>query len=268
MREKILRLPVQESPVFRVQLAGVTYPDRSYYIKREKCDLWVLEAVTAGCGTVRVDEAEFQVRAGDVYILPAFHRHEYFSDPEKPFEKIWFNLHGTLVDALMRVYGLEDRFHLPGAELEEEFIRYFRLLSREGLSVADILNEGADGFHRLLRVMAKSLPETPLLPPEKARILKKYIDEHIEKRFTTEELSGLIFHSPSQTIRIFRSAYGRTPYDYILEKKMQRACVLLAGTNLQVAEIAERLQFADAHYFSATFRKRVGVSPREYRKTH
>lgn len=268
MREKLLQLPVQESRIFNVMLAGITYPDRSYYIKREKTDLWVFEAVTAGRGTVRIAGEEFIARAGDVYILPAWQPQEYFSDPEAPFEKIWFNLSGTLVDSLVKTYGLEGHWHLPGADLAEEFMRFFRFLSREDLSAADILNDGAEGFHRLIRSLARCLPEKAEPAPEKAEILKKYINEHIEKNFSTEELAGLIFHSPSQTIRIFRKAYGRTPYEYILERKMERACVLLTHTNLLIREIAGQLQFADEHYFSATFRKRMGQTPREYRKNH
>lgn len=266
MREKLLRLPMQESAVFNVQLAGITYPDRGYYIRRGRQDLWVFEAVRAGRGTVRIGDKSFQVQAGDAYILPAWQQQEYFSDPDDPFEKIFFNLSGTLVDALVRVYGLEEVRHLPGAGLEEEFMRFFRLLSREDLTVAGILNDGAEGFHRLVRALSRRLPASPPKEPEKARILKRYIDEHIEQSFSVEQLAGLIFHSPSQTIRIFREAYGCTPYEYILRRKIQRACALLTQTNLQVQEIAERLHFADAHYFSATFRRRMGVTPREYRK--
>lgn len=266
MREKLVRLPMQESVIFNVQLAGITYPDRSYYIRRGRCDLWVFETVTAGRGTIRIGNESFQVQAGDAYILPAWQEQEYFSDPDCPFEKIFFNLSGTLVDGLVRVYGLEEIHHLPGAGLEDEFMRYFRLLSRENLTVAEILNDGTEGFHRLVRALARCLPAPPPKEPEKARLLKRYIDEHIEQSFSVEQLAGLIFHSPSQTIRIFSSAYGCTPYEYILRRKIERACALLSQTNLQVQEIAEQLHFADAHYFSVTFRRRMGVTPREYRK--
>ena len=268
MLEKILKLPLQESGIFNVVLAGITYPDRSYHLKREKVDLWVFEYVLSGSGNVRIEDREFAVHAGDVYILPAWHRQEYYSDPDEPFEKVWFNLSGALVDNLIKTYGIEGHWHFPGVYLEDEFMRYFRLLSREGISVAEILNEGADGFHRLVRALAKNLPAPLERTPEKARILKKYIDEHIEKNFSADELASLIFHSVSQTIRIFRNAYGCTPYEYILQKKIERACVLLTQTNLLIREIARQLQFSDEHYFSATFRKRVGRTPREYRKTH
>ncbi len=263
MREKILRLPVQESKVFRVLLAGITYPDRNYFIKRIPTELWVFETVISGKGTVCIEDQKFRVKAGDSYILPARTNQHYYSDPEEPFEKIWFNLSGTLVDSLVQAYGLEGHWYLPGAGLEQAFRQYLDLLSRE-LSVADILEQGADGFHRLIRAIAATLP-APQNDP--ASVLKKYIDEHIEQRFGLEELSKMIFHSPSQTIRIFKKAYGKTPYEYILDKKLERACMLLSHTNLLVKEIATQLQFADEHYFSATFKKRMGLTPRQYRKT-
>ncbi len=268
MREKILRLPVQESRIFNIQLAGITYPDSSYYVKREKTDLWVFEAVLAGRGTIVIDQERFSVQAGDVYILPAWHRHEYFSDAACPFEKIWFNLSGSLVDSLVEIYGLAGHWHLPGAGMKEEFMRFYRVIGREGIRVLDILNEGADEFHRLIRALAGRLPDAPKESPGKALVLKRYIDEHIEKKITTEELANLIFHSSSQMVRIFRTAYGCTPSAYILEKKMERACILLTQSSLLVREIAQKLRFSDEHYFSAVFRKRRGMTPREYRKTH
>lgn len=262
MREKILKLPVQESKVFRVRLAGITYPDRNYFIKRTPQEMWVFETVVSGRGTVCIEDQTFRVGAGDSYILPARTNHFYYSDPEDPFEKIWFNLSGALVDGLVQAYGLEGHWYLPDAGLEPEFRRFMELLSREP-SVAGILNQGTDGFHRLIRSIAATLP-APQNDP--ASVLKKYIDEHIEQRFEIEELARLIYHSPSQTIRIFRKAYGKTPYDYILDKKLERACMLLSHTNLLIKEIAVQLQFSNEHYFSATFKKRIGKTPRQYRK--
>ncbi len=264
MREKILKLPIQDNKIFKVVLAGITYPDRGYFIKRPPQDLWVFETVVSGCGTVCIEDQKFQVTAGDTYILPAHTSQLYYSDPENPFEKIWFNLSGTLVDSLVQAYGLEGHWYLPQAGLEAEFRRYLELLGREQLTLADISNAGADGFHRLIRKIAATLP-APQNDP--ASVLKKYIDEHIEQHFELKELAHLIYHSPSQTIRIFKTAYGKTPYDYILDKKLERACMLLSHTNLMVKEIAAQLQFADEHYFSTTFKKRIGLTPRQYKKT-
>ncbi|MFR1477773.1 MAG: helix-turn-helix domain-containing protein [Hydrogeniiclostridium mannosilyticum] len=56
------------------------------------------------------------------------------------------------------------------------------------------------------------------------------------------------------------------PYAYLLEKRMAFSVVLLRNTALSVAEIAEKLQFHNAHYFSSAFKKAMGVSPTALRK--
>ena len=80
------------------------------------------------------------------------------------------------------------------------------------------------------------------------------------------ELSSLIKRSESQTIRIFKDAYGITPYAYLIEKKISLAKKLLTGTNLTVKEISEKLAFADEYYFSNLFKQKVGTSPSSFRK--
>ena len=174
MREKILKLPIQESKVFRVLLAGITYPDRNYCIRRTPSDLWVFETVLAGKGTVCIEGHTFQVKKGDTYILPARTHQIYYSHPDDPMEKIWFNLSGALVGHLMEAYGLKDHWLIPQSGLEDEFRRYLDLLSKEPLSVARIGEEGSEGFHRLIRKIAATLP-APKDDP--AAVLKKYIDE-------------------------------------------------------------------------------------------
>ena len=72
--------------------------------------------------------------------------------------------------------------------------------------------------------------------------------------------------SPSQLTRVFRAAYGQTPYRYLLGRRLETACLLLRGTSLPVREIAAHLCFSDEHYFSSLFRQKIGVSPLAYRR--
>lgn len=48
--------------------------------------------------------------------------------------------------------------------------------------------------------------------------------------------------------------------------RMQKACELLCNTNLKIYEIAEMVGYTDSAYFSATFKKMLGVSPRQFRE--
>ena len=74
-----------------------------------------------------------------------------------------------------------------------------------------------------------------------------------------------INRSGVQTIRIFRQAYGITPYQFLLGQKLTAACELLTHSHQSVKEIADYLGFADEFYFSRLFKQKIGVSPSNYR---
>ena len=95
------------------------------------------------------------------------------------------------------------------------------------------------------------------------------IDEimKITEKFKIEELCRYVSRSESQTIRIFKRAYGITPYNYVLEKKISLAKRFLRNTNLSIKQIADKLNFADEYYFSNFFKQKVGKTPTKYRKS-
>lgn len=64
----------------------------------------------------------------------------------------------------------------------------------------------------------------------------------------------------------FRKYLGRTPHEEIVRLKVERVKLLLAETDLNMAEIARRSGFHHVEYLSTAFKKTVGISPREYRR--
>ncbi len=66
--------------------------------------------------------------------------------------------------------------------------------------------------------------------------------------------------------RKFQRYLNRSPYEMIQRIRFQHAEELLLKTDLSVSEIAQRSGFLTPEYFSAIFKKRVGVSPRAYRQ--
>jgi AraC family transcriptional regulator len=66
-------------------------------------------------------------------------------------------------------------------------------------------------------------------------------------------------------LRLFRSAYGYSPHQYIQEQRMERACALLSCSNIPVTELSDQLGFVNSQSFSRLFTQRMGVSPSRYR---
>jgi AraC-like DNA-binding protein len=62
-----------------------------------------------------------------------------------------------------------------------------------------------------------------------------------------------------------KSLTGQPPADYIRNRKIEKAKMMLLKTNLTIMEIAEKCGFYEAKYFREVFKKNVGVSPKQYR---
>jgi AraC-like DNA-binding protein len=96
--------------------------------------------------------------------------------------------------------------------------------------------------------------------------LKEYLDNHLSERLNLEKCGEITFLSVSQTIRSFRNAYGVTPYEYLNQRRINTAKLLLRNSTLGIEEIAVQTGFPDHNYFSKYFKKKVGVSPSRFRK--
>ncbi len=76
------------------------------------------------------------------------------------------------------------------------------------------------------------------------------------------------FFSTEYLTRLFRGKYGFTIYEYVLKLRMERAKELLEDEDNKIIDIAERLGYADNHYFSKAFRTYYDISPSQYRKEY
>jgi AraC family transcriptional regulator of arabinose operon len=72
--------------------------------------------------------------------------------------------------------------------------------------------------------------------------------------------------SVSRLAHLFREQTGHTPQQFLEEARMARACQLLARTTRPIAAIAEAVGYESPFYFSLRFKKRIGLSPRDWRR--
>lgn len=96
--------------------------------------------------------------------------------------------------------------------------------------------------------------------------IKNYLDEHYTEKIVLDDLSEKCYINKYYLTKIFKETYGSTINGYIIAKRITRVKQLLRFTDMTVDEIGAAVGMGDANYFSRTFRKVEGISPREYRK--
>ena len=263
MKEDIYTIYQSESTkdIISFTICGITYPDKTYEIYREKSKTACIEYIEEGKGTVNVNNSSFTPVKGDSYFLRAGEKHHYFSDKTTPWKKYFINLSGTLLDSLTDGYLLKENHHFPGLDTKEELCRIIDLAKDKE---SDNSNEIISIVNQILLKMHNSLNNLSDTPTT-AEKMKNYINAHASEKFKIEDLCKHINRSESQAIRLFKNAYGITPYTYILDKKIHIAQNLLINTNLSIKEIAFKLSFSDEYYFSNVFKSKTRMSPSSFR---
>lgn len=95
-----------------------------------------------------------------------------------------------------------------------------------------------------------------------------YIRKHLNEAIELEKLAEISCLSKDHFIRLFKKELGTTPLQYINQKKIEKAQLLLITEELAVKEIAFQLAFEDYSYFNRLFKKTTGVTPQEYRRLY
>jgi len=93
-----------------------------------------------------------------------------------------------------------------------------------------------------------------------------YMQEFLSQPLQVPALARLANLSPSHFFAVFKKRTGFAPKDFFIRLKIQRACEILEATDLCVKEVAAKLGYDDAFYFSRLFKSVNGVAPTDYRR--
>lgn len=93
-----------------------------------------------------------------------------------------------------------------------------------------------------------------------------YIQRNYREKISLEDIADVGHMCKSKCGELFRSYTGKTPFQYLTDYRLKKSIDLLNDTDLTIAEIGYEVGFSGASYYTETFRKYFGCSPREYRK--
>jgi AraC family transcriptional regulator len=106
------------------------------------------------------------------------------------------------------------------------------------------------------------------LPSGTLRAVVDYIEAHLDAGLTLEQMAAAAHLSPYHFARQFKAATGMPPHQYVIARRVARAQELLhPDRDLALAEIAARVGFSDQSQFSHHFKRVVGVTPRQFRRS-
>jgi AraC-like DNA-binding protein/mannose-6-phosphate isomerase-like protein (cupin superfamily) len=133
------------------------------------------------------------------------------------------------------------------------------------LEILELLAQNPQDFQSLdynFLVQRQSYSET-------ARFQKvfAYIIEHFNEDISLEEVAGVANLSPTSFCRYFKSVTQMTLVELLTNFRLKSACQMIENTTAPITEIAFNSGFSDVTYFNRVFKKQMGTSPLQYRKS-
>ena len=226
-------------------------------------DDYFLIYVTDGAFGTEIDNTIFNLKKGAVVLFPPKYKYHYWG--EIPSKYLCAHFTGSYAERLLTDLG----FSLRPYVLENEFSPKIKSLFDKMLdqytakgpfwkySLACLLEE-------ILLTIAISREENNGYRTFKESI--KYIRANFTKKIHIPFLAKLEGLSNSRYITLFHEEMGKTPSEYILEMRLNRACDLLLTTDMPINLVGNLSGYTDQYFFSKIFKKHIGVSPIAYRR--
>lgn len=98
--------------------------------------------------------------------------------------------------------------------------------------------------------------------------IKQYVHEHLAEDLSLAHLGELVHFNPSYLSRLFKQVTGVNLLTYINEARLKHAKTLLQNNELKINEIASAVGYESSSYFTHFFKKKINMSPQEYRETY
>jgi len=103
------------------------------------------------------------------------------------------------------------------------------------------------------------------IPAHKVRAAIDYIEAHLHQDLSIDLIAAAVQMSAFRFARGFKKETGRSPHQFLLERRVEFAKDLLRSTDRKLADIAQSAGFANQSHFAAVFRQRCQMTPMAYR---
>lgn len=264
MKETIKYISVRDKELpINVLMTGVSICDENHNCVRKNPDITIIEYVFKGEGTILINNKEIDVKADDIYILPAGISHEYYANPKNPWAKYFMNLSGSLAQSLLVNFSLNNQVVFSAPSLKNLFKEIMKVSFSNIPEVekqSKLTSLYFEILHRLYAVNKDAKKNS------EAVLLKNYLEENSNRIVPNKELAKQIYRSSDYCLKLFKREFGTTPYEYQMNNKIIIASSFLQHTKMSISEIAEYIGYQNPHYFTSMFKLRVGVTPTQYRK--
>ncbi len=206
---------------------------------------YVFHYVVSGEGYLRVEDKEYNLRRGQVFLIRPNIEITYHASENNPWSYIWVGFDGEFAHTLDDID--KDIFNL-NSELFDQIKEAIKYKNMRSVYLAGCI-------YNILAAILENTQE-----PNVISTIKSYINSDTLFNSNITELAKLVNLSPDHLTKIFKQETGITLIEYIINKKMKLAKKLL-NSDYTTSEVAQMVGYSDNATFSRAYKKFYGYPP-------
>jgi AraC family transcriptional regulator len=110
--------------------------------------------------------------------------------------------------------------------------------------------------------------QTQRLTHRQMQRIREFVEANLEADIRLEMMAGICGRSTEYFVRVFKATAGVSPYQYVLNLRIERAKALLGVEGASIADVALQCGFSHQEHLTRMFRRFTGVTPGRFRSSH
>lgn len=254
-----------------IRIATVTVPLSGFSVYA--ADTTLLCYVLSGSGEVIQDGRSRSMGKYDCVWVDCSRRTRFRAFPDRPWECAFVRVQGrknpwTSSEISARLYTAGTVFMTFGAGTRFRSV-IWELLSpktEQHVNSEALYNHLLLGLFNELTLVFMTNSTRQIVIPDVIVAIQSYLDSNYYQEISLDDLSRKFGISKFHMSREFKRYIGKSPNDYLIDRRMEKAKELLSDSNRTVGEIGELVGIPNANHFLYLFKSREGMTPSAFRK--
>lgn len=243
--------------------------------------------VTEGAARILLPTGIQELKPDHLYLVPSFTTHSYLCDTY--FVHYYLHIYedhqsessiledfsfpteipaGDLeLPLIKRLCGINPTMQLPQSDptsYDNNPTLIKNIIKNKQRTFCDKVESRGIVYQLMARFLKDAQPKTEINDDRIQKVLS-YIRKNIYKTIDIDSLAAISCLSKDHFIRLFKKEINNTPLQYINQKKIEKAQLILITDSMPVKNISYLLAYEDHSYFNRLFKKLTGVTPQQYR---
>lgn len=237
----------------------------------EDSGTYIFQYTISGSGTLEIDDKTFILTPGQAFMVNVSGNYRYYlSKSSKNWEFIYITLQGKEVEKcwnyVKQTFGSVLKIPADSFLIQLLFSIYQDTADKK---ITDPFISSLSAYNFIMECYRYFKSEANVKEDVMQNIEKAilFIQSNYHKPITLDEMTNIANLSKYYFIKKFKEHTDMSPIQYLTKVRIERAFALLRDMNLTINHISEQVGYDNPNYFNKVFRRVVGISPGQFRKT-